>query len=137
MPVLPGVLPTAGRGRISRDAELQIYCDAWHGSDGAEPGAEMVFAVEAAFRPCRPPIIALPAHYSRNFVLQAGRLRETCLRVNRRSQLTKSLTRRFLRVSSPSLLRTLETWNFAVRSLMFNWRAISLLVRRLKSSWST
>jgi hypothetical protein len=52
-------------------------------------------------------------------------------------QSTKGLTRRFLRFSSASFLRRLETWNFAVRSLMFNWTAISLFVRCLKRSWST
>jgi hypothetical protein len=36
------------------------------------------------------------------------------------NQMSKALTRRFLRFSSPSLLSTLETWNFAVRSPMFN-----------------
>jgi hypothetical protein len=52
-------------------------------------------------------------------------------------QLATKLTSRFLRFSSPSFLRRLETWNFAVRSLMFNWTAISLFVRCLKRSWST
>ena len=51
--------------------------------------------------------------------------------------LTKESTRRFLRFSIPNFLRTLETWNFAVRSHMFSWCAISLFVRCLKSSWST
>ena len=62
---------------------------------------------------------------------------ETDIGALSRNQLTKALTRRFLRFSIPSFLRTLETWNFAVRSLMFNWCAISLFVRCLKSSWST
>src|SRR6184192_2708676 len=36
-----------------------------------------------------------------------------------------SRTRRFLRFSSPSFLRRFETWYFAARSVIFNWRAQS------------
>src|SRR5258708_3163782 len=70
----------------------------------------------------------------------AGRPRATAARLSPDAlghQLMKGLTRRPLRFSIPSFLRTLETWNFAVRSQMFNWCAISLFVRCLKSSWST
>jgi len=48
LPVLPGDVPTAGRGRTARDAELQVHRDAWDGDHGNEPGIEVVPALEAA-----------------------------------------------------------------------------------------
>src|SRR5260370_31180855 len=48
LPVLPRDVPTAGRGRTARDAELQVHRDGGDGDRGAEPGIEVVPALEAA-----------------------------------------------------------------------------------------